>query len=164
MPEQRMTSDEVRDAIGRERVRLMAAVDALGADATTVPVTEEGWTAKDVLAHSIHWAGQIAWGMGAPLQPPPYVATVSGRPSGDEWNALVVAYYRAGTLDQVRSELDRVVDALIEQTRLRTDDQINATDAIPWGGDRPLWQQIGSETFLHWPAHAAQIEQATPGA
>ena len=156
----RMTTQEVVDAIVRERARLMAAVDALGAGASTVPVTEDGWTAKDVLAHCIHRAGQIAWGMGAPLQPPAYVVDLSDRPSGDEWNARAVAYYRDQSLAQVRAELERVIDALIVQVRLRTDDQMVATDAIPWGGERPLWQQIGSETFLHWPAHREAIARA----
>jgi hypothetical protein len=35
-----------------------------------------------------------------------------------------------------------------------------ATDAIPWGGGQPLWEQIGGETFAHWPRHTAAIEGA----
>lgn len=162
MSEHGMTTQAVVDAIGRERARLMATVDALGARASTVPVTEEGWSAKDVLAHCIHWAGQIAWGMGAPLQPPAYIVDVTGRPSGDEWNARAVARYHDHPLDQVRSELERVIDALVTRARLRTDEEMNATNAIPWGGERPLWQQIGDETFLHWPAHYQAVERATP--
>jgi hypothetical protein len=39
---------------------------------------------------------------------------------------------------------------------------MNATDAIPWAGARPLWQFIGADTFLHeWPVHASQIETAS---
>ena len=155
-----MTTHEVVAAIERERARLLEAVDALDAVASSVPVTGEGWTAKDVLAHCIHWAGQIAWGMGAPLQPQTYVVEVTGRPSGDEWNARAVAYYRDQSLEQVRAEFERVTDALLGQARRRTDDEMAATDAIPWGGERPLWQQIGSETFLHWPGHRADVERA----
>jgi len=160
MGDKRMTTDEVLEAIARERARLMTAVDALGQGASTIPVTEEGWTSKDVLAHLIHWAGQIAWAMGAPLEPPAYVATVSGRPSEDEWNDLVVRFYKDLQLEQVRAELDRVVDALVAEVRKRTDDEMNATDAIPWAGESPLWHHIGNETFEHWPAHAADIERA----
>ena len=36
---------------------------------------------------------------------------------------------------------------------------MNATDAIPWAGNRPLWQFIGGDTFLHWPLHAEGIEE-----
>lgn len=51
-----MTSPaEVLEAVRRERGRLLAAVDALGERATSVAVTTEGWTAKDVLAHLMHW-------------------------------------------------------------------------------------------------------------
>jgi hypothetical protein len=154
-----MRRDEVLAAVARERARLDAAIDALGAGAETV-VTPGGWTAKDVLAHCIHWAGQIAWGMGAKLEPPAYVVGVEGRPSADEWNRLAVAAHAGRPLADVRAELDRAVDALLEQVRLRSDEQMFATDAIPWGGGRPLWEQIGGETFLHWPEHSADLEEA----
>ncbi|MEX2227157.1 MAG: maleylpyruvate isomerase N-terminal domain-containing protein [Dehalococcoidia bacterium] len=61
---ERMTTRQVLDEIARERTRLMAAIDATGAGASTLPVTDEGWTAKDVLAHLIHWATQVAYGLG----------------------------------------------------------------------------------------------------
>ena len=161
MSEKRVTMQEVLDAIARERRRLMESIEALGPVATTVPVNDGGWTAKDVLAHLIHWAGQIAWALGAPLHTPAYVEGVSGKQSGDDaWNALAVAHYRDLSLDRVRSEFDFVVDALIARIRKRTDEQMNATDQIPWAGARPLWRQIGSETFEHWPAHAEEIERA----
>jgi len=99
MDNRRMTTNEVLDAVARERTRLMSAVRALGKGAATIPLTAEGWSAKDVLARCIHWAGQIAWGMGAPLEVPAYVAGVSGRPSTDEWNALAVAFFRERTLE-----------------------------------------------------------------
>lgn len=165
-----MKTQEVLDAIAREHARLMNAVDALGAGGSTVPVTEEGWTAKDVLAHLIHWATQIAFGLGVQIEPPVYVleerrrrsqAGLSDRmPSGDEWNALAVAYYRDVPLDQVRSEFEGSAEALLSQARLRTDDEMNATDAIPWAPERPLWRFIAGDTFLHWPLHAEAIERA----
>lgn len=161
MTERRMTVSEVLDAIARERDRVERSLAAIGDRASTERVTDEGWTAKDVVGHLNHWVSQIAWGMGAPLQPLPYVTSVKTRPSGDvEWNALAVAYWREFPYEKVKAEFDGYVDALIEQTRRRSDDQINATDAIPWGGARPLWQQIGSETFNHWPEHAESIERA----
>jgi hypothetical protein len=160
MNEKRMTSREVSEAVTHERGRLMKAIRAMGEGASTVRVTDEGWTAKDVLAHCIHWVGQIAWGMGARMEQPAWVAGVEGRPSGDDWNARVVAHYHQASLEQVIKDFDRAADALMQEVRARSDDQINATDAIPWGGNRPLWQQIGSETFDHWPEHTAAIEQA----
>jgi hypothetical protein len=156
-----MKTLEVLDAIARERARLMASVDALGDDASSVPVTAEGWTAKDVLAHLIHWAGQLAWALGAVMEPPPWVAGVTGRLEGDgAWNARVVTHYRNAPLERIVADLDVAVDALIARLRLRTDDQMNATDAIPWAGARPLWQIVGAETFEHWPNHAATLEAA----
>jgi hypothetical protein len=160
MTEKRMTTREVLDAVARERARLRTAVEALRDGASTVRVTAEGWTAKDVLAHCIHWAGQIAFGMGATLERPAYLARYSDHPSGEEWNRRVVEHYRSAPLEDVQRELDRRVDALLERARLRTDDDMNAQDAIPWAPGRPLWQQIAAETFEHWPAHAADIERA----
>jgi hypothetical protein len=160
MAEERMATAEVVVRLEGERARLLAAVEALGPRASTAFVTEDGgWTAKDVLAHLIHYAGQIAFGLGAPEKPPAYVVGVVERLNGQEWNERAVAYWRDFTLHDVRSEFERVVDRLIESAAQRTDDQMNVTDAIPWAGERPLWQLIGTDTFLHeWPAHAQQIE------
>jgi hypothetical protein len=171
MNETRMTTAEVLDAIAREWARLMKAIDTLGTDASHTPVTEEGWTAKDALAHLIHWATQIAFGLGAQVQPPAYMLEERRRrelagvdttkmPTGEESNALAVAHYRDVPLAEVRAELTRLMEAIVERARLRTDEEMNATDAIPFAGARPLWQQIGGDTFLHWPVHAAAIERA----
>lgn len=161
MNEQQMSTAEVLDCITRERGRLMAAIRALGARATTAQVTDGGWTAKDVLAHLIHWAGQIAWGLGAPMEPPPWVVGVRGRLEGDDaWNERVVAHYRDLPLDRVIADFDQAVDALIERLTLRTDAEMNATDAIAWAGQRPLWRIVGGETFRHWPTHSADLEHA----
>jgi hypothetical protein len=160
--DERMTTDDVVAGIERERARLFGAVDSLGPGASTVFVTENGgWTARDVLAHLIHYAGQIAFGLGAPEVPPQYVIGVHERLSGQEWNERAVAYWRDFTIDDVRTEFDRVVDKLVMFAAQRTDRQMNAIDAIPWAGERPLWEFIGAETFLYeWPAHAQQIEDA----
>ena len=159
-----MRADEVIDALRRERERLLAAVAALGPRATTASVTEPsgGWTAKDVLAHLIHYAGQIAWALGAEITPPEYVLRETERLSGKEWNDRAVAFWRDAALDDVRGEFERNADLLAERVELLSDDDLLATDRVPWQGEhRPLWQFVGHDTFLvEWPAHAAQIEQA----
>src|SRR6058998_1571378 len=114
MVEKRMTSQEVSEAVTHERGRLMKAIRAMGEGASTVRVTDEGWTAKDVLAHCIHWVGQIAWGMGARMEQPAWVAGVEGRPSGDDWNGRAVEYYRQASLEQVINDFDRAADALMQ--------------------------------------------------
>ncbi len=160
-----MRTDEVVDRLVRERACLLEAVAELGDGASTVSVTEEGgWTAKDVLAHLVHYAGQIAFGLGAPERPPAYVVGVSERLTGQEWNERAVAFRHDCTVDEVRSEFERITDVVIRFAGQRTDDEMNAVDAIPWAGERPLWQIIGGDTFLdEWPAHTRQIEAAAAG-
>jgi len=167
---ERMTTAEVIRAISRERTRLFAAVDDLGERATSATTTDEGWTAKDVLAHLIHWATQLAGGLGEPVAPPAYMLAERRRrqelgmddrmPTGEEANALAVAYYRDVPLADLRIELARLIDAIAGRVAERSDEQMNATDAVPWAGERPLWRFIGGDTFLHWPAHAEAMERA----
>ena len=126
-------------------------------------MTEQGYTAKDVVAFMIHWAGQIAFGLGARLKPPDYVVGVAGRLSGDEWNARAVSCYADLSLAEVKAELDRNVEALVERIRLRSDAEMSATDAIPWAGNRPLWQQVGIETFDNWRWYSERIEAVASG-
>ena len=160
-----MTRDEVIDAIVAERVKLLDLVAQLGAEAERRPVTEEGWTAKDVLAHLIHWCGQVAWGLGAPMSPPAWVTANEGkRLAGDDaWNEVVVAHHRDVPLDEVLREFDRNVDLLLRQLRARDDLDYDApaSRAIRWAGaDQPLWKLIAGETFGHWPHHAVDLERA----
>jgi hypothetical protein len=166
----RMTAESVVEAIERERARLLAAIDALGERASTVAVTAEGWTAKDVLAHLSHWATQVAFGLGVQVAPPLYMQEERRRrqlegesdrmPSGEESNALAVAHYAPVPLTEVRATFEHLVDAILERVRMRNDDDLNAMDAVPWAKGRRLWEFIGGDTFLHWPVHAADIEHA----
>ena len=137
----------------------MAAFASLGPAEATMAITAEGWTAKDVIGHLIHWGGLVAFALGAPLTPPPYLAAVTGRPSGEEWNRLAVAFYQDLELEQVVAELDRTVEALVDAVRRKSDADMIATDAMPWAGGGPLWQKIAGDTFAHWPAHRADLER-----
>ncbi|HEY7268829.1 MAG TPA: maleylpyruvate isomerase N-terminal domain-containing protein [Dehalococcoidia bacterium] len=159
-----MTTAAVLEAISRERSRLANAVASLGDRATTLPVTAEGWTAKDVLGHLLHWEGQVAFGLGAPIDPPAYLREVTGRPTGDEWNAIAVAFYKDTPLDDLRARHESLVGAIISQVGSRTDADMARTDAVPRAQGRPLWQFIAGDTFLHWPQHAAAIEAANAAA
>jgi hypothetical protein len=129
-----MTTNEVVTALTREHARLMRAVDALGED--ELPDAYIALSHLDLLCARLEYA----------LDP------------------RRVARARTGagpcSFDQVRTEFDRDVRALIVQVEQRSDEEINATDAIPSAGTAPLWELIGGDTFLHeWPAHAAQMEQ-----
>jgi hypothetical protein len=158
-----MTAQQLVDAIQDARARLLAAVDALGASASIVAVTDEGWSAKDVLAHQIHYREQVAVALGAPIQPPAYVlAAASRRPSGDEWNALAVAHYGDQPLPDIRACWESLADVILEHTRTRSDGEMAATGAVAWAADRPLWQFIAGDTFMHWFLHASAIEAAAP--
>ena len=160
----RMNRHEVIEAIVLSRAKLLDTIDQLGTEAETRAVTEDGWTAKDTLAHCIHWAGQMAWALGAPMHPPAWVeAAGSERPSGEEWNRRVVEHYRPMPFAVVRRDFDTVVDALLERLRKREDLDVNAraNTVIPWiQSDVPVWKAIAGETFEHWPGHVADLERA----
>jgi DinB family protein len=159
-----MNKHEVIEAIVLERAKLLDAIDRLGADAETRPVTDGGWTAKDTLAHCIHWSGQIAFGLGAAMHPPAWVEAVGDeRPSGDEWNRGVVAHYRPMPLAIVRRDFEQVVGAILERVRKRDDVDYDAraNTVFPWiGSDVPVWKAIAGETWEHWPEHSADLERA----
>jgi hypothetical protein len=163
-----MTTAEVLTALEETRRELGDALDRVGDRATTLRVTDEGWTPKDVLAHLLHWSGQIAFGLGASMTPPSYVVEETQRRSGagaappndDEWNALAVAHYQDVPFDELREAFERVADEVAVRASLRTDAEMAEVGVIPWAGERPLWLQIGGESFLHWREHASSIEAA----
>jgi hypothetical protein len=159
-----MNKHEVIEKIVLERARLLDLVATLGLDAATLSVTEEGWTAKDVLAHCIHWVGQIAFGVGAPLHPPAWVeAAGDAKIDGEEWNRRVVEHYKAIPLDIVRRDFEEVTGATLDRLRRRDDIDYDAraNTVFPWiKSDVPVWKAIGGETFEHWPEHSATLERA----
>ncbi len=149
-------------ALRASRTELLDAVARLGAAASMVSVTEAGgWTARDVVAHLVHYAGQIAFGLGAPLTPPRYVLDVTERLSPEEWNERAVAYWRDHSLDDVLAEFVAVTDHVIERASVRSDEEMANADLIAWAPSIPLWKFIGGDTFLHeWPEHTKQIVAA----
>ena len=155
----------VLERIAVERDLLLDAVMSLGPQATVVWVTEpEGWTAKDVLAHLIHYSGMIAFALGAPEKPPSYVVAESRRLSGEEWNERAVNFWRAASLDDVRAEFSRLVDQLLAAVSGKSDAEMRAPHGFAWAPAGALWEFVGRDTFLHeWPAHRAQIERAVDG-
>ena len=157
-----LTTGEVVARLTTERELLLQAVDALGPDAATTCVTEPGgWTAKDVLAHLVHYAGMIAFALGAPERPPAYVVSETRRLSGDEWNERAVAFWADVSFAGVRAEFVRVTDALVVAAATKSDEQMRADHTLPWAAPAPLWQFVGNDTFLYeWPVHRAQIEEA----
>ena len=159
-----MNKHEVIEKIVLERARLLDLVDRLGAEAETRTVTEEGWTAKDVLAHCIHWVGQIAFGVGAPIHPPAWVEAAGGaKVEGEEWNRRVVEHYKAMPLDIVRRDFEQVVDATLDKLRRRDDIDYDARaqTVFPWvQSDVPAWKVIAGETWEHWPEHSEALERA----
>ncbi len=159
-----MNKHEVIEKIVLERARLLDLVDRLGVDASTRTVTEEGWTAKDVLAHCIHWVGQIAFGVGAPVHPPAWVeAAGDEKVEGEEWNRRVVEHYKPLPLDIVRRDFAQVTDATIDKLRRRDDIDydVRANVVFPWvKSDVPVWKVIAGETWVHWPEHSATLERA----
>src|SRR5437868_7890592 len=171
--DERMTTQEVLRAIQRERGRLLSSIDALGDRAAITAVTEEGWTAKDVLAHLIHWATQVAFGLGAAVTPPVYMQTERRRrqlaglddrmPTGAESNDLAVSHYATVPLSDVRATFEHLVDAIVERVRTRSDEEMKAMDAVPWAKGRRLYEFIGGGTDLAWPVYAADIERAPVG-
>ena len=162
MDEEQGTTRWVLERITVERDRLLDAVGSLGPSADVVWVTEpDGWTAKDVLAHLIHYLGMIAFALGAPEEPPSYVIAESRRLSGQEWNERAVEFWRAASLDEVIREFSRLVDQLIAAVAGKSDAEMRAPHGFAWAPAGALWEFVGRDTFVHeWPAHRAQIERA----
>jgi hypothetical protein len=159
-----MNKHEVIEKIVLERARLLDLVNQLGADADKRVVTDEGWTAKDVLAHCIHWVGQVAFGVGAPVHPPAWVeAAGNEKVEGEEWNRRVVEHYKAMPLDIVRRDFEQVVEATLDKLRRRDDIDydVRANAVFPWvKSDVPVWKVIAGETWEHWPEHSESLERA----
>ena len=152
MPAERKTRDEVLRLVRDGRGELEAALARIPDERIEEPLLDGGWSAKDLMGHVAHWEMAFLSNLG---EPPPPVPDQGGE---EATNRAVCEHHRTRPLLDVRREFEDTHRRLVERVSQFDDDGLNA-QPVP-DHDTVLWQYVAGETWEHYPAHVAQLEQA----
>ena len=125
--------DEIRAAIVDAHQELLDALDAMTPEEMLLPSPNEGWTAKDTLAHLSSIEARQRGQVRSVLDGQPF-------PGGDvnDYNVHEVAQRRARTLPELRAELERESAATIALLDGLRDDELSREFDHPRRGRIPV--------------------------
>ncbi|MCH8009830.1 MAG: ClbS/DfsB family four-helix bundle protein [Chloroflexi bacterium] len=158
MPNGNETTQDLLAAIKRERAQLDGRLGQLSDQNMLTPAREDGWTAKDVLAHLTAWEQRLLrwierWHeTGDPGRPEVGVTWADF----DGLNERDYAAAKENPLADVRREARESYEAVLLAIKALSDDQMATR---PEASDGPSWSWIVSaNTYRHYREHRAEME------
>ena len=158
MPNDNHTKPDLLAEIQRERTKLVALLAPLDEAGMLVAVRDDGWTAKDILAHLTAWEQRLLrwlerWRTtGDPGRPEVGV-------SWDDFDALNERDFQTAketALPDVRRASTEAYEAVIGVLESMIDDDLAVHPETP---DGPTWSWIFSaNTWEHYKEHREEIE------
>ena len=144
------------------RDEIVALVDGASPDAWSSPTYEDGWTAKDVLAHVASTCGPASF-MLAMAQAPAGGSAGGGSFDGEAFNRQQTAV-RAGhsphqILDEIRSTMQRDIQAV----EGAPDELLQMHFVAPWGSEGSVAQLIIAAANGHLGGHIADLRGGLRG-
>ena len=153
-----MIKDELLARIARDRALLTDAIARLDDEAILAPSRNDGWTAKDILAHLTAWEQRLLrwierWrATGDPGRPE--VAVTGERM--DQINDEDYLAAREKPIVDVRRESSDSYDAIMRAVDGMGDDELAQ---CPESADGPSWFWIiGASTYEHYEEHREEME------
>jgi hypothetical protein len=153
-----LNKQDLLAAIRAERVRLDALFAPLGEAQMLAAARNDGWTAKDILAHITAWERRVPrwvqrWrATGDPQRPEPGVAFAEG----DTLNRRDYLTARATPLVAVRRQAASSYDAVLAAVETLSD--VDLAVRPDWK-DGPSWSWIiGANTHEHYHEHREEME------
>ncbi|MCP4538136.1 MAG: ClbS/DfsB family four-helix bundle protein [Chloroflexi bacterium] len=103
------------------------------------------WSVKDIIVHIAGWKTRLAENLVA--------AASGGTPVRYEDFEAVNAKEFEENRDRSWSEVIEMVAKahrlMVEQVKVRSEDELRGTETLPWQGERPLWQSIVGNSYTH---------------
>jgi uncharacterized protein (TIGR03083 family) len=154
--------NDVISCLKNVRDEIVALVGGSSPDAWSSPAYEDGWTAKDVLAHIASTCGPASF-MLAMAQAPGGGSGGGGSFDGEQFNRQQTAM-RAGhspqqILDEIRSTMQRDIQAL----EGAPDELLQKHFVAPWGSEGPVAQLIIDAANGHLGGHIADLHGSLRG-
>ena len=158
MPDDNENKQDLLTNIRRERTALDDLLAQLHDRAMLAPAREDGWSAKDILAHLAAWEQRLLRWLarwretGDPGRPEVGV-------TWDDFDGLNERDYvvaKEKSLEEVRREAGVSYQAIASALDAMSDDELATR---PETADGPSWSWIvGANTYRHYKEHRAEME------
>ncbi len=158
MPDDNENKQDLLAKIRRERAQLDALLTGLADEAMLAPARDDGWTAKDMLAHLTAWEQRLLrwierWRETGDPGRPEIGITWDGF---DSLNERDHAAAKETSVADVRRAAHESYEAMVNAVDEMTDGEFAVR---PETADGPSWSWIiGANTYRHYQAHHAEME------
>lgn len=152
-----MTRDEIITALDTTRNDFLAAVDGLTDDQLQEPGVNGDWTVKDMMYHISLWEAELVtllWQVASGMSPTTVHFTQT---HFDQTNQQWYLQGKNRTLEMVRQDFVSVHNQVKRRLVDFSEEDLNADQRFSWQREHPLWEWVGSDSFLHEPEHTAQV-------
>ena len=148
-----LTRAQVREALARERGKLLAALDGLSEEEMTRPGAVGHWSVRDVLAHLLAWEEEAVARLDLlAAERPQDIAWIGDENELETWNARAHQRYGSLALAEVMRRLTDVQGRILAGLESLSQERLS-TDA----GPVPVRQWLPGETYAHEQEHCAEI-------
>ncbi len=148
---------EMMERIQVGRLELDALLEAMSDHQLREPCCENGWSAKDVVAHITSWEQRLLGWMAAAARGEPVEVPAPGYTWDDMdlLNEQSYLEYREQSLESVLAGYRASLGLVFAALERLTDEDLNA----PYLGESfgPLWRWFAENTYLHYADHAGQV-------
>lgn len=156
------TRAELIEGMNRVVARSEALVGALSDEQWTKPAYEQGWNARQILAHIAAMGSISPVFVGWAVNPPPAPAGGGGGPDPDAWNAQQVGAREGKTLAELLDEIRAGHQAGVKALDAVTDVQLDGTQTL-LGHTDSAGNLLHFFLVEHSLAHLDDLENAATG-
>jgi uncharacterized protein (TIGR03083 family) len=146
-----------------ERDRIEGLLAGLSDEQMEIPIAENGWAVKDVIAHLTVWESRgmqwIEWGVAAHHTGEPVPQAGYSVQDVDRLNAETYQQNRDRPPQEILKEFRRSFPLLMKQVQALNDSDLEKVVQADWTGNRPATiGEIVAWRYFHRREHGHQIE------
>lgn len=160
MEKERMTKQELLEAIQDEWQNLLSTLDLLSETQMLQIGDEDGWNIKDILAHITAWELLMIDWIEASLR-----GETPDRPApGEPWDDLdlinqqIYDQYKDVPLSEVFAQFHNVHHVAYSKVASLTERDLMDPERFVWRAGHPLWHMVADNTWRHYDEHLEVIE------
>jgi hypothetical protein len=155
--------DDKKDLIKRireERDRLGNLLGTLSQNEMLIPLDQNGWSVKDLIAHIVVWEKRMVEWLNdvesgdVPQQLPPGMTW----DDLDRWNEQTFKENSERDLNEVLVGFDHFAEKVIQAVEAIPEDLLMRADSLEWRSGSPLWEMVAANSFWHYPEHRETIQ------
>jgi hypothetical protein len=154
-----MNKTELLAALEDGRERFLDALEGLTDAEMTEPLSEGGWSVKEILYHLTRWEAELVkllWEAGQGVKPTTMHFT---QVDVDDTNAVWHKDAKLRALDRVLDDFHAVRNQTLLRVEAFSERDLTDPGRYPWAKGRALCEWIVSDSFEHEAEHEAQIRE-----